>query len=254
MPLTIDEFTGWRYSAATLKNTRGYDNQDAYGYDGHTFVVADGVSKSTNPAAAANAVVDFAVSVPSPCGTGKDWADQLLTVADRRARAADGLTTMTGLRFLQREPGGSMRTVVFHVGDSMLLRVRGDRVDRLTTPHSVVEGLIKARAITREQAKTHGWRNVITSALGDLKDRQVRLIDVCDRDALVLCTDGVHGRLAGADVLRCLTAEDPAQALCAAGQAAGSSDDATAIVLLGPEFSPRWYLFDAPGVSQPVGA
>lgn len=236
MPLTLDEATGWRHSAATLKNTRGYDNQDAYAFDGHTFVVADGVSRSDNPAAAARAVADFAVGVPPPCSTGRDWADQLLIVADRKARAADGLTTMTGLRFLPRAPGEALRAVVFHVGDSMLLRARGRRVDRLTTPHSVVEGLIKAKAITREEAKTHAWRNVIVSALGDVKDKQVRLLDVRDSDALVLCTDGVHGLLSGADVLRCLAAEDPALALCEAGQAAGSSDDATAIVLMGPQF------------------
>lgn len=97
---------------------------------------------------------------------------------------------------------------------------------------------MRAGTLTREQAKVSPYKNVVTSALGGhLSDRQVRgPLKVLSRDALVLCTDGVHGPLVGADVVRCLAAKDPAQALVEAGQAAGSRDDATAIVLLGPRY------------------
>lgn len=40
--------TAWRYSGATLKNTRGYENQDAFGRNEHTYVVAD-PKRSTSP-------------------------------------------------------------------------------------------------------------------------------------------------------------------------------------------------------------
>lgn len=37
-----------RYFGATLKNTRGYENQDAFGRNEHTYVVAD-PKRSTSP-------------------------------------------------------------------------------------------------------------------------------------------------------------------------------------------------------------
>ena len=40
--------TAWRYSGATLKNTRGYESQDAFRSNEHTYVVAD-PKRSTSP-------------------------------------------------------------------------------------------------------------------------------------------------------------------------------------------------------------
>lgn len=226
--------TQWRYFGATLKNTRGYENQDALGHNEHTYVVADGVSCSHNPAAAAQGAVSVALST-APAGNGLDWADAVIEVADRRAHEVRGQSTVTGLRFLSSDIDGATM-VVFQVGDSMLLRVRDGVVDRLTEMHSLVEGLVKCGQITRAQAKRHPRGNIVTSVLGYLSDKQVRHIRVRATDTLVLCTDGVHGLLESADILRCLAAEEPARALCEAGQAAGSSDDATAIVLFGPRY------------------
>ena len=227
--------TEWRYFGATLKNTRGYENQDAAGHTSlHTYVVADGVSCSRNPAAAAQGATELALSTPYT-GDGVDWAHAVVTLADQRAHEVRGQSTITGLRFLSSDIDGATM-VVFQVGDSMLLRVRDGVVDRMTEMHSLVEALVKCGEITRAQAKRHSNSNIITSALGSLAGKQVRRIHVRATDALVLCTDGVHGLLDSADILRCLSAEDPAQALCEAGQAAGSSDDATAIVLFGPRY------------------
>jgi protein phosphatase len=229
--------TMWRYCGATLKNTRGYENQDAFGLNETTYVVADGVSCSRNPAAAAQGAVSVALATV-PAGNGLEWASAVIEVGDRRAHEVNGQTTITGLRFLTSDSNGATM-VVFQVGDSMLLRVRDGVVDRMTEMHSLVEGLVKCGQITRAQAKRHPRSNVVTSVLGYLHDKQVRRIHVPPTDVLVLCTDGVHGLLDSADILRCLSMEDPARALCEAGQAAGSSDDATAIVLFRPRYVSR---------------
>lgn len=227
--------SAWRHSVATLKNTRGYGNQDACGMrdDTNIFVVADGVSRSVDPAAAAQAAVKAALSLSGPAN--KRWANEVLIAADIAAQDAEGLTTITGLRFAGPTEDGH-NLIVFQVGDSMLMRVRGSKVERMTEMHSLVEDLVKAGHIPRKEAKRHRLSNVITSALGHLSGKQVRSIKVRSTDALVLCTDGVHGLLESVDILRCLQAENPAQALVEAGQAAGSSDDATAIVLFGPHW------------------
>jgi len=82
------------------------------------------------------------------------------------------------------------RAFVGHVGDSRAYRVHGNgRVEQLTEDHKYVEELVKRGAITREQAKHHPQRNVITSALGMPSPR----IDTLSTEAaaLLLATDGL---------------------------------------------------------------
>jgi serine/threonine protein phosphatase PrpC len=80
-----------------------------------------------------------------------------------------------------------------HVGDSRIYRIRGDRVERLTADHSLVQEELKLGLITEEEAAQSKHKNVITRALGAEEaividaDEQV----LFDRDKILLCTDGL---------------------------------------------------------------
>ena len=56
--------------------------------------------------------------------------------------------------------------MVFNVGDSRVYRLAADRIVQLTVDHSEVQELVLAGVLTREQARTHPRRNVVTRALG----------------------------------------------------------------------------------------
>src|SRR5207302_899576 len=64
------------------------------------------------------------------------------------------------------ETAGGDHLMVFNVGDSRVYRVGADRLDQVTTDHSEVEELVLAGTLTREQARTHPRRNIVTRALG----------------------------------------------------------------------------------------
>ena len=61
---------------------------------------------------------------------------------------------------------GSRRYVVANVGDSRLYHFDGETMEQVTTDHSLVEMLVQSGSISREEARTHPRRNVITRAIG----------------------------------------------------------------------------------------
>lgn len=83
-----------------------------------------------------------------------------------------------------------------HVGDSRCYIIN-EKIKQLTKDHSYVEQLIDKGMITKAQAKTHPKKNIITRALGTMKNIEVDLMDyqIKDNDIIMLCTDGLSNLL-----------------------------------------------------------
>ena len=84
---------------------------------------------------------------------------------------------------------------VANVGDSRCYLFSNNMLKRITTDHSVVEELIKAKIITEKEAKTHPRRNHITRAMGT--DEMV-IVDIFKHklnigDKILLASDGLTG-------------------------------------------------------------
>ena len=54
---------------------------------------------------------------------------------------------------------------VVNVGDSRLYKI-GDRIEQITEDHSLVEEMVRMGEISREQARNHPDKNIITKAIG----------------------------------------------------------------------------------------
>ena len=82
-----------------------------------------------------------------------------------------------------------------HVGDSRAYRLRDSKLEQLSIDHSYVEELVQNGIITREQARTHPKRNLITRCIGVFKeiDPQILKLDWRDNDVWILCSDGLSG-------------------------------------------------------------
>ncbi|MBQ6885850.1 MAG: Stp1/IreP family PP2C-type Ser/Thr phosphatase [Clostridia bacterium] len=82
--------------------------------------------------------------------------------------------------------------VVCSAGDSRAYLVN-DTITQITRDHSVVQSLIESGKITREEARTHPEKNIITRALGVeeylIVDDYYVEINPCDK--ILLCTDGL---------------------------------------------------------------
>lgn len=85
------------------------------------------------------------------------------------------------------------KAFIGHMGDSRIYLIRDGQIIQLTKDHSYVEELIDSGRITRDQAKIHPNRNIITRALGLDRDIEVDtdVFDFLDGDCIMLCTDGL---------------------------------------------------------------
>jgi serine/threonine protein phosphatase PrpC len=155
-------------------------------------------------------------------------------------------TTVTGLAGL--ESLGGDRLMVFNVGDSRVYRLAADRIEQLTVDHSEVQELVTAGVLTREQARTHPRRNVVTRALGGGFDLAADhwLVPATGGDRFLICSDGLFGELPDEVIMPLLAIANPqqaAEALVAAANDAGGHDNTTALVVDiessdAPEFHP----------------
>ena len=94
---------------------------------------------------------------------------------------------------------------IINVGDSRAYHVsrRANSIYQITRDHSLVEELVEVGAITKEQAKTHPQKNVITRALGS--DSKVESdyyeFSLQSGDILLLCSDGLSNMVSDLEML-----------------------------------------------------
>lgn len=124
---------------------------------------------------------------------------------------------------------------VAHVGDSRVYRLREGQLEQITRDHSLVEELVSAGLITRQQARTHPKRNIITRALGTDGDNapDILVTEVQRGDVWLLCTDGLCGMVEDPQIACALAMEDierAADTLLARALDAGGRDNISLII------------------------
>lgn len=125
---------------------------------------------------------------------------------------------------------------IAHIGDSRIYRMREGRLEQITQDHSLVEELVRARLITKEEARTHPRRNIITRALSTDGDGMPDLLaaDIRPGDIWLLCTDGLCGMITDEEISRTLDSgmslDEMADSLMQQALAAGGRDNVTLIL------------------------
>lgn len=151
----------------------------------------DKVSKSLNDKKNTHTLADMA----------KDAAQYANTCVFARSasdRACEGMGTTLVAAVVK-----SRSCCIVNVGDSRAYLIREGEITQITRDHSFVEEMVSRGSITREQARNHPRKNVITRAIG--AEPEV----VCDvytptfkkNDILLLCSDGLSNTLSDAEIL-----------------------------------------------------
>ena len=88
---------------------------------------------------------------------------------------------------------GRGEAVILNEGDSRAYHINSGGIVLVTRDHSLVEDLVERGELTREQARTHPHKNLITRALGA---EPVLMADcfrqpLSEGDYLLLCSDGL---------------------------------------------------------------
>ena len=164
-------------------------------------------------------------------GQAVEEANLAIIRAAREGRGREGMGTTCTAAILENE-----RLVIAQVGDSRAYLLSKGRLQQLTRDHSLMADLIEAGHITKEEAKVHPQRSVITRALGSDPRMLPDLfeIDVNPGDRLLICSDGLTTMLSDEEIAQIL-ARTPDPQLCArqlvnAAVGAGGYDNVTVIV------------------------
>jgi protein phosphatase len=130
-------------------------------------------------------------------------------------------------------PGDPWCTVVFHVGDSRLYRLREGRIEQMTKDHSLHQDWLEGGRIGTEP-----HRNILTQGIGPRPHVTPAVFAPSFRpgDVLLLCSDGLSDLVDEAQLQRHLLAADPqrldlaCQALIAAANERGGRDNITVVL------------------------
>lgn len=127
------------------------------------------------------------------------------------------------------------KAYIGHVGDSRVYRIRKEVIRKLTKDHSYVQQLIEDKKITREEAKTHPKKNMITKALGctpyvepDLRARNFEKGDI-----FIICSDGLTNMVEDKQIYEIIKQdiENATDKLINEANQAGGYDNITVIII-----------------------
>ena len=126
---------------------------------------------------------------------------------------------------------------VANVGDSRAYAVRDDEIVQITTDHSVVSELVMRGTITKEEARLHPQKNIITRAVGTDKSVRTDIFEYnySPGDVMIICSDGLSTMLDDNRILEIIkskkTSEDTVNSLIAAAKDEGGLDNITVICI-----------------------
>lgn len=209
--------------------------------ESHLFGVADGMGGHQGGEVASAMAVDLA---------REHAADRTLVSLEQAARVANraifekagndpelhGMgTTLVAVQLVDGPEGDEIGWI--NVGDSRVYLLRDDELRQLSHDHSLVEDLVRDGRISREEAKVHPQRNILTRALGidlDVNVDSGSLLPLAG-DRYLLCSDGLFNEVSldqMAAVLRRLVDPDEAAAeLVRLANEGGGRDNITVVVV-----------------------
>jgi len=216
-------------------------NEDAAWFDAKrgVFAVADGMGGHLAGEVASGIAIDavkemaenHAIASISVMKETVMCAHERIVAHAKENPACEGMGTTLSVMWR-----GGHYMYIAHVGDSRIYRFRNGELEQITQDHSLVEELVRARIITREEARTHPRRNIITRALGTQGENLPDLLaaDMKKGDLWLLCTDGLSGMISEEEIARVLksgaTLDMMAGSLIQKALDAGGRDNVTLVL------------------------
>ena len=109
------------------------------------------------------------------------------------------------------------RAFFAHLGDSRAYLLRKNKLEQITQDHSLVGDMVRSGMISREDARNHPQRNIITKSLGS--QEKIKPETPCSPlvlqkgDVIMLCSDGLTS-FVGDDDIRNILSENPPKKAC----------------------------------------
>jgi len=210
------------------------DEQELIDKKGKAFIVADGMGGHSHGEVASKMAVDIWIEeYYTSTETIKTAMINAIKEANKKlfkTEQSDMGTTLTAAVFVKN------KCYISHVGDSRLYMLRGRRLQQITRDHSWVGESLEMGTITKEQAKEHPYRNVLTRSVGQEEEVEPDFskIKLHKNDRFLLCTDGIHSVLEEVslyEILKYNETQIVCHKLIERAKSNGSKDNLTCIVI-----------------------
>jgi protein phosphatase len=224
-------------------------NEDSLFTRAPLFVVADGMGGAqAGEVASKTAAESFDRELPA--GPPEQVLRETIELANRtiheRAGSDPDLAGMGTTITAAIVDLGAEEVAIGHVGDSRAYRLRGNKFERLTRDHSLVEEMRRKGQLTDAQAEDHPQRSIITRALGPEPEVEVDLQTVPAQagDTFLICSDGLTTMLGDEQIGRLLaratSMSSAVRALVDEANRAGGRDNITVVAFrLGDPTAPE---------------
>jgi len=200
--------------AATDTGRRRPHNEDAYGCNPDTgiFLIADGMGGENYGEVASRLTADHFIEIITPFMIDDDMTIPFDHTEDEdyfihALKHAAKETHSAVMAFAEENKshkgmGSTLTAVVFHnqalyvvhVGDSRLYRFDGRVLHQETEDHTRVQEMVNKGLITRENARSHPDRHIISRCVGRQKRMQPDLfaLDLSLNSIYLICSDGLN--------------------------------------------------------------
>ena len=225
--------------------------------NGTMFIVADGMGGAQAGEVASRLAVDTVARKFLLALDNKEPLDQqtLISTLTGAIQEANELIFQQGQKNTELNGMGTTLTAATVLGGTILFAQLGDSraylarkgvISQMTKDQSLVAQMVASGSLTPEEAKTHPKRNVILQALGIQSQVEVAitLAELRRGDQIVLCSDGLSGKVDAEEIKEFLEKFEPkaaCQGLVRMARERGGEDNITVIVAR----------FNGDGLSEP---
>jgi len=139
------------------------------------------------------------------------YANQKLIEKARESSAYTGMgTTLVAATIIEDT------AYIVNVGDSRLYKI-GSSIEQITQDHSLVEEMVRMGEISKEEARNHPEKNIITRAIGVSETVEADFFDtkLHSGECLLLCSDGLSNMIEDSEIKEIL---DRRTDLCSAAR------------------------------------
>ena len=146
-----------------------------------------------------------------------------------------------------------------NVGDSRAYVISNNEIRQETTDDSLVQELVDNGEITKDQARDHPDKNVITKAVGisSSLEAAIKTVQLKNDESLLLCCDGVNAHLSDDDIKKIVQETPDPQHACKKivdmANDKGGTDNISLIILSKPldlEIKPQKQKNDAQNLEE----
>lgn len=164
--------------------------------------------------------------------TAIDFANTSVFERSLKSREQSGMGTTLVVAYVK-----DTLVRIANIGDSCAYVISDTQIQKITVDHSIVEELVQRGSITREEARNHPDKNIITRALGteEFVDADFYDYNLSLGETVILCSDGLTETVTDERIKEIINENEDvkmvAESLIAEANKNGGVDNITVVVI-----------------------